>query len=84
MWLALEIKLVSSKSRGFFSVSLQSVTTVSNHKPKTGSEESEAASVQEQKGIIASFELAAQSSKGNQATAGMEKSLTKTKVTRDI
>ncbi|XP_048790509.1 pleckstrin homology domain-containing family A member 5 isoform X21 [Lagopus muta] len=50
-------------------ISLQSVTTVSNHKPKTGSEESEAASVQEQKGIIASFELAAQSSKGNQATA---------------
>ncbi|XP_052525617.1 pleckstrin homology domain-containing family A member 5 isoform X4 [Tympanuchus pallidicinctus] len=52
-------------------ISLQSVTTVSNHKPKTGSEESEAASVQEQKGIIASFELAAQSSKGNQATAAL-------------
>uniref|UniRef100_A0A8C2SRL0 Pleckstrin homology domain containing A5 n=1 Tax=Coturnix japonica TaxID=93934 RepID=A0A8C2SRL0_COTJA len=50
-------------------ISLQSMTTVANHKPKTSSEESEAVSVQEQKGIIASFELAAQSSKGNQATA---------------
>ncbi|XP_031453671.1 pleckstrin homology domain-containing family A member 5 isoform X5 [Phasianus colchicus] len=50
-------------------ISLQSVTTVANHKPKTSSEESEAVSVQEQKGIIASFELAAQSSKGNQARA---------------
>ncbi|NXT78633.1 PKHA5 protein, partial [Zapornia atra] len=49
---------------------LQSVTTVTNHKPKTSSEESEAAvSVQEQEGIISSFELAAQPSKGNQATA---------------
>ncbi|KAF1525795.1 Pleckstrin homology domain-containing family A member 5, partial [Eudyptula minor] len=48
---------------------LQSVTTVTNHKPKTGSEESEVVSVQEQGGIISSFELAAQSSKGNQATA---------------
>ncbi|NXA20852.1 PKHA5 protein, partial [Ibidorhyncha struthersii] len=48
---------------------LQSVTTVTNHKPKTSSEESEAVSVQEQGGIISSFELAAQSSKGNQATA---------------
>ncbi|KAF1500262.1 Pleckstrin homology domain-containing family A member 5, partial [Megadyptes antipodes antipodes] len=48
---------------------LQSVTTVTNHKPKTGSEESEVVSVQEQGGIISSFELAARSSKGNQATA---------------
>ncbi|KAF1433317.1 Pleckstrin homology domain-containing family A member 5, partial [Spheniscus magellanicus] len=48
---------------------LQSMTTVTNHKPKTGSEESEVVSVQEQGGIISSFELAAQSSKGNQATA---------------
>ncbi|NXK19598.1 PKHA5 protein, partial [Arenaria interpres] len=48
---------------------LQSVTTVTNHKPKTSSEESEAVSVQEQGGIMSSFELAAQSSKGNQATA---------------
>ncbi|KAF1613727.1 UNVERIFIED_CONTAM: Pleckstrin homology domain-containing family A member 5, partial [Eudyptes pachyrhynchus] len=48
---------------------LQSVTTVTNHKPKTGSEESEVVSVQEQGGIISSFELATQSSKGNQATA---------------
>ncbi|KFR03668.1 Pleckstrin homology domain-containing family A member 5, partial [Nipponia nippon] len=48
---------------------LQSVTTVTNHKPKTSSEESEVVSVQEQGGIISSFELAAQSSKGNQATA---------------
>ncbi|NXN50358.1 PKHA5 protein, partial [Rynchops niger] len=47
----------------------QSVTTVTNHKPKTSSEESEAVSVQEQGGIMSSFELAAQSSKGNQATA---------------
>ncbi|XP_040511762.1 pleckstrin homology domain-containing family A member 5 isoform X4 [Gallus gallus] len=52
-------------------ISLQSVTTVANHKPKTSSEESEAVSVQEQKGIIASFELATQSSKGNQATAAL-------------
>ncbi|KFW01220.1 Pleckstrin homology domain-containing family A member 5, partial [Fulmarus glacialis] len=48
---------------------LQSVATVANHKPKTNSEESEIVSVQEQGGIISSFELAAQSSKGNQATA---------------
>nr|XP_009507958.1 PREDICTED: pleckstrin homology domain-containing family A member 5 [Phalacrocorax carbo] len=50
-------------------ISLQSVTTVTNHKPKTSPEESEVVSVQEQGGIISSFELAAQSSKGNQATA---------------
>ncbi|NXB41472.1 PKHA5 protein, partial [Eulacestoma nigropectus] len=48
---------------------LQSVTTVANHKPKTSSEESEILSVQEQEGIVSSFELAAQSSKGNQAAA---------------
>ncbi|NXP47296.1 PKHA5 protein, partial [Heliornis fulica] len=53
-----------------FLTSVQSVTTVTNHKPKTSSEESEAAvSVEEQEGIVSSFELAAQSSKGNQATA---------------
>ncbi|XP_065513697.1 pleckstrin homology domain-containing family A member 5 isoform X10 [Caloenas nicobarica] len=50
-------------------ISLQSVTTVTNHKPKTSSEESEVVSVHEQEGIMSSFELAAQSSKGNQATA---------------
>ncbi|XP_065539510.1 pleckstrin homology domain-containing family A member 5 isoform X2 [Lathamus discolor] len=50
-------------------ISLQSVTTVANHKPKTSSEESEVVSVQEQEGIMSSFELAAQSSKGNKATA---------------
>ncbi|XP_009869511.1 PREDICTED: pleckstrin homology domain-containing family A member 5, partial [Apaloderma vittatum] len=50
-------------------ISLQSVTTVTNHKPKTSSEESEVVSVQEQQGIMSSFELAAQSSKGNQAAA---------------
>ncbi|XP_069718131.1 pleckstrin homology domain-containing family A member 5 isoform X10 [Phaenicophaeus curvirostris] len=49
-------------------ISLQSVTTVTNHKPKTSSEESEVVSVQEQEGIMSSFELEAQSSKGNQAT----------------
>ncbi|KAM4783245.1 pleckstrin homology domain-containing family A member 5 isoform 17-T18 [Cyanocitta cristata] len=49
--------------------SLQSVTTVANHKPKTSSEESEILSVQEEEGIVSSFELAAQSSKGNQAAA---------------
>ncbi|NXK30768.1 PKHA5 protein, partial [Piprites chloris] len=48
---------------------LQSVTTVTNHKPKTSSEESEVVSFQDQEGIMSSFELAAQSSKGNQATA---------------
>ncbi|XP_010283584.1 PREDICTED: pleckstrin homology domain-containing family A member 5 [Phaethon lepturus] len=48
--------------------SLQSVTTVTNHKSKTSSEESEVVSVQEQEGIMSSFELAAQASKGNQAT----------------
>ncbi|NXO48828.1 PKHA5 protein, partial [Aramus guarauna] len=48
---------------------LQSVTTVTNHKPKTSSEESEVVSAQEQEGIMSSFEVAAQSSKGNQATA---------------
>ncbi|XP_068048005.1 pleckstrin homology domain-containing family A member 5 isoform X14 [Anomalospiza imberbis] len=50
-------------------ISLQSVTTVANHKPKSNSEESEILSVQEQEGIVSSFELAAQSSKGNQAAA---------------
>ncbi|XP_074396180.1 pleckstrin homology domain-containing family A member 5 isoform X9 [Zonotrichia albicollis] len=50
-------------------ISLQSVTTVANHKPKSSSEESEILSVQEQEGIVSSFELAAQSSKGNQAAA---------------
>ncbi|XP_074727592.1 pleckstrin homology domain-containing family A member 5 isoform X17 [Strix uralensis] len=50
-------------------ISLQSVTTVTNHKPKGSSEESEVVSVQEQEGIMSSFELATQSSKGNQATA---------------
>ncbi|XP_010136182.1 PREDICTED: pleckstrin homology domain-containing family A member 5 [Buceros rhinoceros silvestris] len=50
-------------------ISLQSVTTVTNHKAKTSSEESEEVSVQEQEEITSSFELAAQSSKGNQATA---------------
>ncbi|XP_010020448.1 PREDICTED: pleckstrin homology domain-containing family A member 5 [Nestor notabilis] len=49
--------------------SFQSVTTVVNHKPKMSSEESEVVSVQEQEGIMSSFELAAQSSKGNKATA---------------
>ncbi|XP_030334252.1 pleckstrin homology domain-containing family A member 5 isoform X3 [Strigops habroptila] len=49
--------------------SLQSVTTVVNHKPKTSSEESEVVSVQEQEGFMSSFEFAAQSSKGNKATA---------------
>ncbi|XP_021390818.1 pleckstrin homology domain-containing family A member 5 isoform X11 [Lonchura striata] len=50
-------------------ISLQSVTTVANHKPKSSSEESEILSVQEQEGIVSSFEFAAQSSKGNQAAA---------------
>ncbi|XP_033918941.1 pleckstrin homology domain-containing family A member 5 isoform X4 [Melopsittacus undulatus] len=50
-------------------ISFQSVTTVANHKPKTSSEESEVVSVQEQEGIMSSLELAAQSSKGNKATA---------------
>ncbi|XP_064371746.1 pleckstrin homology domain-containing family A member 5 isoform X2 [Dromaius novaehollandiae] len=50
-------------------ISLQNVTTVTNHKTKTRSEESEIVSVQEQEGIISSFELAAQSSKGSQTTA---------------
>uniref|UniRef100_A0A672TNQ7 Pleckstrin homology domain containing A5 n=1 Tax=Strigops habroptila TaxID=2489341 RepID=A0A672TNQ7_STRHB len=51
--------------------SLQSVTTVVNHKPKTSSEESEVVSVQEQEGFMSSFEFAAQSSKGNKATAAL-------------
>ncbi|XP_010185071.1 PREDICTED: pleckstrin homology domain-containing family A member 5 [Mesitornis unicolor] len=50
-------------------ISLQSVTAVTNHKPKTSSEESEVVSVPEHGGIMSSFELAAQSSKGNQAAA---------------
>ncbi|XP_059704002.1 pleckstrin homology domain-containing family A member 5 isoform X5 [Haemorhous mexicanus] len=55
--------------------SLQSVTTVANHKPKSSSEESEILSVQEQEGIVSSFELAAQSSKGNQAAAALTASV---------
>ncbi|KAM8821283.1 pleckstrin homology domain-containing family A member 5 isoform 2-T2 [Eudromia elegans] len=50
-------------------ISLQNVTTVANHKPKTRSEESEIVSIREEEGIISSFELAAQSSKGNQTAA---------------
>ncbi|NXN97390.1 PKHA5 protein, partial [Rhinopomastus cyanomelas] len=53
----------------FFLTSLQSVTAVGNHKPKTSSEESEVVSVQEEEGIMSSFELAAQSPKEDQATA---------------
>ncbi|NXA36779.1 PKHA5 protein, partial [Eudromia elegans] len=53
----------------FFLISLQNVTTVANHKPKTRSEESEIVSIREEEGIISSFELAAQSSKGNQTAA---------------
>uniref|UniRef100_A0A8C9MYB1 Pleckstrin homology domain containing A5 n=1 Tax=Serinus canaria TaxID=9135 RepID=A0A8C9MYB1_SERCA len=56
-------------------ISLQSVTTVANHKPKSSSEESEILSVQEQEGIVSSFELAAQSSKGNQAAAALTASV---------
>ncbi|NWY73578.1 PKHA5 protein, partial [Erithacus rubecula] len=59
----------SCKCCAFFFSSLQNVTTVANHKPKTSSEESEVLSVQEQEGIVSSFELPAQSSKGNQAAA---------------
>ncbi|NXW72779.1 PKHA5 protein, partial [Hirundo rustica] len=68
-WLTPEIKLERVLKAVLFSSSLQSVTTVANHKPKTSSEESEILSVQEQEGIVSSFELAAQSSKGNQAAA---------------
>lgn len=60
------------------------MTTVTNHKAKTSSEESEEVSVQEQEEIMSSFELAAQSSKGNQATAGMEKSLTEAQLRQYI
>lgn len=67
-----------------FLSSLQSVTTVANHKAKSSSEESEILSVQDQEGIVSSFELAAQSSKGNQAAAGMEKSLTEAQLTQYI
>uniref|UniRef100_A0A8C8SQW9 Pleckstrin homology domain containing A5 n=1 Tax=Pelusios castaneus TaxID=367368 RepID=A0A8C8SQW9_9SAUR len=47
--------------------SLQSMAPVANHKSKSSPGESEAASVQEQEGIISSFELAVQSSRENQA-----------------
>ncbi|NXQ66681.1 PKHA5 protein, partial [Quiscalus mexicanus] len=63
-----KVSQTGSKCCAFLS-SLQSVTTVANHKPKSSSEESEILSVQEQEGIVSSFELAAQSSKGNQAAA---------------
>ncbi|NXN89419.1 PKHA5 protein, partial [Bombycilla garrulus] len=68
-WLTPEIRLEQVLNSVLFSSSLQSVTTVANHKPKTSSDESEILSVQEQEGIVSSFELAAQSSKGNQAAA---------------
>ncbi|NWV97504.1 PKHA5 protein, partial [Machaerirhynchus nigripectus] len=68
-WLTPEIKLERVLNAVLFLSSLQSVATVANHKPKTSSEESEILSVQEQEGIVSSFELAAQSSKGNQAAA---------------
>ncbi|KAH1185210.1 hypothetical protein KIL84_017959 [Mauremys mutica] len=49
--------------------SLQNMAPIANHKHETSPKESEAASVQEQEGIISSFELAVQSSRENQ-TAG--------------
>lgn len=73
---------MSSKHCAFLLTSFQSVATVANHKPKTSSEESEIASIQEEEGILASLELAAQSSKGNQAAAGMGKSLTEAQLTQ--
>ncbi|NXH14916.1 PKHA5 protein, partial [Bucco capensis] len=69
LWLTPEIKLGQVINAVLFLTSLQSVTTVTNHKPKTSSEESEVVSVEEQEGIMSSLELAAQSSKGNQAIA---------------
>ncbi|NXD10564.1 PKHA5 protein, partial [Nothocercus nigrocapillus] len=68
-WLTPEIKLGRVLKAVLFLISLQNVTTVANHKPKTRSEESEIVSIREQEGIISSFELAAQSSKGNQTAA---------------
>ncbi|NXA78260.1 PKHA5 protein, partial [Thryothorus ludovicianus] len=59
-------QFLCSEEKGFV---LQNVTTVANHNPKTSSEESEIFSVQEQEGIVSSFEVAAQSSKGDQAAA---------------
>ncbi|XP_034638002.1 pleckstrin homology domain-containing family A member 5 isoform X8 [Trachemys scripta elegans] len=50
-------------------ISLQNMAPVANHKHETSPKESEAASVQEQEGIISSFALAVQSSRENQ-TAG--------------
>ncbi|KAG6939598.1 pleckstrin homology domain containing A5, partial [Chelydra serpentina] len=50
-------------------ISLQNMAPIANHKHETSPKESEAASVQEQEGIISSFELAVQSSRENQ-TAG--------------
>ncbi|XP_038255799.1 pleckstrin homology domain-containing family A member 5 isoform X10 [Dermochelys coriacea] len=49
--------------------SLQNMAPIANHKHETSPKESEAPSVQEQEGIISSFELAVQSSRENQ-TAG--------------
>ncbi|KAM9171804.1 pleckstrin homology domain-containing family A member 5 isoform 3-T3 [Pangshura tecta] len=46
--------------------SLQNMAPIANHKHETSPKESEAASVQEQEGIISSFELAVQSSRENQ------------------
>ncbi|XP_065279043.1 pleckstrin homology domain-containing family A member 5 isoform X2 [Emys orbicularis] len=50
-------------------ISLQNMAPIANHKHETSPKESEAASVQEQEGIISSFALAVQSSRENQ-TAG--------------
>ncbi|XP_029767521.1 pleckstrin homology domain-containing family A member 5 [Terrapene carolina triunguis] len=50
-------------------ISLQNMAPTANHKHETSPKESEAASVQEQEGIIASFALAVQSARENQ-TAG--------------
>ncbi|TFK06068.1 chromodomain-helicase-DNA-binding protein 6 [Platysternon megacephalum] len=50
-------------------ISLQNMAPIAIHKHETSPKESEAASVQEQEGIISSFELAVQSSRENQ-TAG--------------
>ncbi|XP_048683510.2 pleckstrin homology domain-containing family A member 5 isoform X22 [Caretta caretta] len=47
-------------------ISLQNMAPIENHKHETSPKESEAASVQEQEGIISSFELAVQSSRENQ------------------
>lgn len=55
----------------FLLPSLKNETPVLNHKPESSTEENEEASIQEPEETMSLFEMPAQTSKGNAATAGL-------------